>query len=471
MVPEKHQLSRDHGSQRKTGVPGKGGEEPETDLFNFVNIMLDMPEKPTWKQVIIKAAKVLVVMTVSYFGLMALYFGAEFQSADHMKNFNVLVVDLDQGIIGMNYLNFTQQVNDQPGQINWDVHNMTRYPNISAIQEQVLNGNYWGAVVVQPNASANLNKAFAVPLPDYDPTKAFMFIYEGGRDPLVVKPYIVAYMYTQFLLFTKFFNPAWIKFLLAYSAQSNIPLSNLQAAPQVMGTPVAFEEFDLHPVTAPIITSATSVAYIWIFLVAGGSTYLVAHLIQPMTRNATVPKTMAFASMVIFLIYLIPVVFIPCFTITFVIMNVIAVFNPVELLPDFYKWVYAMPFLNAVQIARYVLMGSYNRLKYNIPVLATWILIPIVLLPFAISRQKRVAKEMEIQEEEEQHMRELRARQMGQQQQVVVKGRGHGLVRLADDDDDDDNDDNDDNDDTCPPMDIVIESEKARNGLYGDRSR
>ncbi|KAI7832801.1 hypothetical protein BC939DRAFT_434399 [Gamsiella multidivaricata] len=458
-------------------------------------------------------------MTVSYFGLMALYFGAEFQSADHMKNFNVLVVDLDQGIIGMNYLNFTQQVNDQPGQINWDVHNMTRYPNISAIQEQVLNGNYWGAVVVQPNASANLNKAFAVPLPDYDPTKAFMFIYEGGRDPLVVKPYIVAYMYTQFLLFTKFFNPAWIKFLLAYSAQSNIPLSNLQAAPQVMGTPVAFEEFDLHPVTAPIITSATSVAYIWIFLVAGGSTYLVAHLIQPMTRNATVPKTMAclllpllaflsalsmayslllfvfgvpfpsggsqfvslfagmlllqcaVASMVIFLIYLIPVVFIPCFTITFVIMNVIAVFNPVELLPDFYKWVYAMPFLNAVQIARYVLMGSYNRLKYNIPVLATWILIPIVLLPFAISRQKRVAKEMEIQEEEEQHMRELRARQMGQQQQVVVKGRGHGLVRLADDDDDDDNDDNDDNDDTCPPMDIVIESEKARNGLYGDRSR
>ncbi|KAF9436871.1 hypothetical protein BGZ76_002713 [Entomortierella beljakovae] len=454
---------------KQSGVPGKNGEEPETDMFNFVNIMLSMPEKPTWREVIIKLLKVLVVMAISYLALMALYFAAEYNSEARLKNFGVLVVDLDQGIIGVNYINFTRHLNDQHGQINWSIGSIDAFPNISTIQEQVANGNYWGAVVVQPNASSNLNKAFAIPLPDYDPTKAFAFIYEGGRDPLVVKPYIVANMYTQFLFFSKIFNPAWIKFILAYSEANNFTVNAIQAAPQVLGTPVAFEEFDIHPLTSPIITSATSVAYIWIFLVAGGSTYLVTHIVQPMTRGVGVAKTMTFmllplflymvvmsfcysvlllafgvpfdggvtqfikmfagmlmlqcsvAAMVLFLIFLIPVVYIPTITITFVILNVIAVFNPVELTPMVYRWVYAMPFLNAVQIARFVLMGSYNRLTYNIPILTAWILLPIILLPFAIKKQKRLAKEASLQEEDEARIeKDLRLQKQTQSKLIVL---------------------------------------------------
>lgn len=84
-VPEKRDLGPQatgglclHGQgSRKRGVPGKDGEEPETDMFNFVDIMLNMPEEPTWRLVIIKLLKVLAVMTISYFALMALYFAAE----------------------------------------------------------------------------------------------------------------------------------------------------------------------------------------------------------------------------------------------------------------------------------------------------------------------------------------------------------------------------------------------------------
>lgn len=353
-------------------------------------------------------------------------------------------------MIGSNFLNFTQQDNLDGGQINWSVQ---PYKDLSSVIKDVENGNYWGAMVVQTNASSTLNRALSVPLTNYDPTKAFLFIYDGGRDPLTVKPYIVASMYTQFLQFTKFFNPAWIRFVLEYADDSNATLTPLASAPQVLGTPVAFEELDLHPPTATIITSATTVAYIWIFLVAGGSTYLVTHIVQPLTRHSSVRKTMllvlgpllvflltlsmtysvllrlfgvpfdsasqfisvfgamfllqaAVASMVLFLIFLIPVVFIPSFTITFVVMNVIAVFNPVELMPRFFHWVYAMPFLNAVQMARFVLMGSYERLEYNLPILFAWIVVPVTLLPFAIARQKRLV--MEVQElERQQYEREL----------------------------------------------------------------
>ncbi|KAG0041023.1 hypothetical protein BGZ82_000002 [Podila clonocystis] len=381
---------------------------------------------------------------------MALYFSAEFQKTSHLRNLNVLVVDLDHSMIGSNFLNFTQQDNLDGGQINWSVQ---PYKDLSSVIKDVENGNYWGAMVVQTNASLTLNRALSVPLTDYDPTKAFLFIYDGGRDPLTVKPYIVASMYTQFLQFTKFFNPAWIRFVLEYADDNNATLTPLASAPQVLGTPVAFEELDLHPPTATIITSATTVAYIWIFLVAGGSTYLVTHIVQPLTRHSSVRKTMllvlgpllvflatlsmtysvllrlfgvpfdsasqfmsvfgamfllqaAVASMVLFLIFLIPVVFIPSFTITFVVMNVIAVFNPVELMPRFFRWVYAMPFLNAVQMARFVLMGSYERLEYNLPILFAWIVVPVTLLPFAIARQKRLV--MEVQElERQQYEREL----------------------------------------------------------------
>ncbi|KAI1321296.1 hypothetical protein EDD11_006632 [Mortierella claussenii] len=395
---------------RKTGIPGRNGEEPETNVFNFVDIMMNMPENPSWQQIIKKLLKTMAVMTISYFLLMSLFFAAEFESTKHLENISILVVDLDKSVIGNMFLNFTQQDNKYPGQVNWSVQ--SGYKDVASVISDVENGNYWGAMVAQANASMILNKALATPLADYDPTKAFLFVYDGGRDPLAVKPYVVASMYTQFLEFTKVFNPAWVKFVLQFADENSKAVTPLMNAPQVLGTPVAFEELDLHPPTATIITSATSVAYIWVFLIAGGSTYLVAHAVQPMTRHATSAGQFmslfmgmlllqsAVASLVLFLIFLIPVVFIPLVTITFVVMNVIAVFNPVDLMPTFYRWVYAMPFLNAVQMARYVLMGSYNRLNYNLPILFAWIIVPITLLPFAIARQKRLM--MEIMEPEEQ---------------------------------------------------------------------
>lgn len=62
---------------RKSGYPGRGGEEPETDLFNFVDVILNMPDAPSLKFIAAKMAKVLFVMTITYFVLMAMYFAAE----------------------------------------------------------------------------------------------------------------------------------------------------------------------------------------------------------------------------------------------------------------------------------------------------------------------------------------------------------------------------------------------------------
>ncbi|KAG0343568.1 hypothetical protein BG004_005210 [Podila humilis] len=445
-------------AKRKRGIPGKNGEEPETDMFNFVDIMLDMPEEPTWRGVIIKMLKVLAVMTISYFALMSLYFAAEFQAADHMKNIEVIVVNLDEGMVGAQYISFVDILNNQTGQLNWSVRSKDTFKTLDVVKEHVQSGAVWGAVVIMPNTSSNLNKMLSTPLESFDPSGAFAFVYDGGRDPLVVKPHIVANMYTSFLQFSKLFNPLWIKFTIGLYTREGINITNLMQAPHILGTPVAFTEYDLHPPTAAIITSATSVAYIWIFLVAGGSTYLVANMVQPLTKRMSVSNTMLFvfsplmlflgtlsltytilllafsvpfkdgatqflslfggmlllqmavSSMVLFLIFLIPVVYIPMITITFVILNVIAVFNPVELMPAFYRWVYAMPFLNAVQISRHVLMGSYNRLQYNLPVLAIWIVVPWAMLPFAIGRQKRIARENEVRslEEEQFQLQQLR---------------------------------------------------------------
>ncbi|KAF9358771.1 hypothetical protein BGX34_008776 [Mortierella sp. NVP85] len=423
----------------KSGVPGRDGEEPETNIFKYIGIMLDIPDNPTTRQVVFKLLKVLVVMTVSYFALMALYFAAEYNTSSRLKNIDILVVDLDHSIIGSYFLNFTQEQNKAPEHVNWSIQ--SGYVDVQSVVNDVENGNYWGAIIVQANASKTLNTALSTPLHDYDPTKAFLFVYDGGRDPLTVKPRVVANMYSHFIQFTSRFNLAWVFLVLTYAGDNVASLQPLADAPQVLGLPVAFEELDVHPPATPIIASATTVAYIWIFLVAGGSTYLVAHTVQPLTRKASVRKTMtlllvpllvflfslsmvysvvlrvfgvpftsagqfatlflgmfllqaAVASLVLFLVFLIPVMLIPAITITFVVMNVIAVFHPVELMPPFYRWAYAMPFLNAVQLARYVLNGSYNRLEYNLPILFAWIVVPIVLLPMAISRQKRLLMEV-----------------------------------------------------------------------------
>jgi len=62
--------------KRKTGVPGLNGEEPETNPFNFIDIMLDMSYRPSWREVWTKMGKAVTLLTFSYFCLMALYFGA-----------------------------------------------------------------------------------------------------------------------------------------------------------------------------------------------------------------------------------------------------------------------------------------------------------------------------------------------------------------------------------------------------------
>ncbi|KAF9974889.1 hypothetical protein BGZ73_001629 [Actinomortierella ambigua] len=410
---------------RKTGVPGKNGQEPETDLFNFIDIMLDMPERPEWHEVMKTLAKVLVVMAVSYFALMALYFAAEFQADQSLDNINVVVVDLDYSMVGSEFISYTNSVNNNPRKINWTVET-AKYKTQQQVMDDVDQGKYWGAVVIQPNSSRSLFSALSVPNKDYDPTRAFTMIYDGGRNPLVTKPVVVSGMYMHFVEFLKTFNSKWIFTVLSLAEDGNQTLTTLIDTPWVLGTPVAFHEIDLHPPTAHILSSATTVAYIWVFLVAGGSTYLVANAVQPMTRHASVARTMWYmvAPMAVFLTVLsmvyslllltfgvpfdslsqffalfgIPVVYIPSITITYVIMNVIAVFNTVELMPTFYRWAHAMPFLNAVQMARYVLLGSYNRLAANVPILFAWIVLPIMLLPFAIARQKRLMSEVEQRE-------------------------------------------------------------------------
>ncbi|KAF9572205.1 hypothetical protein EC968_010142 [Mortierella alpina] len=434
---------------QKTGVPGKNGEEPETDVFKFVDIILDMPDSPTGLQVAGKMLQMLVMMTVAYFALMALYFAAEFQVSDRMSNLDVLVVDLDQSLVGADFLNFTAR-SDKAGRINFVVRD---YDNIAAVKEDVDSGDYWGAIVVNEGASTTLNKAVSIPLPDYDPQSAFTVVYDSGRDPLVVRPVVVAQIYRHFMHFVGEFNSRWVYLVLAFADDNNQTLTPLMGAPQALGVPIAFSETDLHRPAAAIVTSATSVAYIWIFFIAGASTYLVANIVQPMARKASVRKTMmllllpllvflsslsmaysvllrlfgvpfdsagqfialffamlllqsAVASLVLFLIFMIPVTLIPIITTVFVVMNVIAVFHPVELMPPFYRWAYAMPFLNAVQTVRFVLLGSYNRLVYNLPILFAWVMVPITLLPFAITRQKRLLMEVMDLERRDQQQQE-----------------------------------------------------------------
>ncbi|KAF9284551.1 hypothetical protein BGZ68_004618 [Mortierella alpina] len=434
---------------QKTGVPGKNGEEPETDVFKFVDIILDMPDHPTGLQVARKMLKMLTMMTIAYFALMALYFAAEFQVSDRMRNLDVLVVDLDQSLIGAEFLNFTQR-NVKADSVNFAIR---EYESIDDVRKDVDNGNYWGAIVVNENASTTLNKAVSIPLSDYDPGNAFTLVYDSGRDPLVVRPLIVAQMQRHFLEFVGEFNSRWVFLVISYAVEANQTLTPLTDAPQTLGAPIAFREMDLHKPAAAIVTSATSVAYIWIFFVAGASTYVVANIVQPLARKASVRKTMvllllplfvflcslsmtysillqlfgvpfnsagqfaalffamlllqsAVASLVLFLIFMIPVTLIPVITTAFVVMNVIAVFHPVELMPPFYRWVYAMPFLNAVQIVRFVLLGSYNRLVYNLPILFAWVMVPITLLPFAITRQKRLLMEVMDLERREQEQQE-----------------------------------------------------------------
>ncbi|KAK0444661.1 uncharacterized protein EV420DRAFT_997530 [Desarmillaria tabescens] len=81
------------------------------------------------------------------------------------------------------------------------------------------------------------------------------------------------------------------------------------------------------------------------------------------------------------MITLLTIRFMPFFMILWIISNVSVCFMPIAVLPNIYRYGYAMPFYNVSGAVRTILFGTKNELGLHFGILIAWTVISMITLP------------------------------------------------------------------------------------------
>ncbi|GAA5927676.1 SNG1 family protein [Sporobolomyces koalae] len=80
------------------------------------------------------------------------------------------------------------------------------------------------------------------------------------------------------------------------------------------------------------------------------------------------------------MITLLTMKFFPFFLITWILLNITSSFFPASIMPNWYRYGYAMPFFQSTDACKHIFWGARNRLGLNFGVLAAWAGLNIVSL-------------------------------------------------------------------------------------------
>eukprot|EP01124_Arcella_intermedia_P014081 TRINITY_DN20465_c0_g1_i2.p2 TRINITY_DN20465_c0_g1~~TRINITY_DN20465_c0_g1_i2.p2 ORF type:complete len:310 (+),score=25.03 TRINITY_DN20465_c0_g1_i2:102-1031(+) len=183
-----------------------------------------------------------VMLTVVIWILISVLIGSNYLNETRINHLHVIVVDLDQGMVGQQLAAMAQRMNGV---------NVGSYPTFDVktdldfeeARREVLMGNYWGAVVAMPNATGRLNAGLADPTVPYDPTKAMTVIYDEGRNPSVVPGRVAGPVKSILGSFATQFSAILINQLLTRGT----PMARYLNHTSILSAPVYYSEQNLHP--------------------------------------------------------------------------------------------------------------------------------------------------------------------------------------------------------------------------------
>lgn len=183
-------------------------------------------------------------------------------------NMHVAVVDLDQGLIGSS-LTYVSTLSSKLGlTYNIEVVSATDF---NEIQHRVDKGDFWAAVIANPNASNTLLAALpANSSVGYDPSSAMTLIYDETRCGPI---YSIAMRSVGSVLTLAAKTAVIEELMAAYSAQ---PVKDFKTA--VLSQPVSHATLNLHPARYIGILNAFGLSFMQIYLIVTIHTIVVLKL-------------------------------------------------------------------------------------------------------------------------------------------------------------------------------------------------
>ncbi|KAG8692181.1 hypothetical protein FRC08_009958 [Ceratobasidium sp. 394] len=417
---------------------GPGARLPEPE--KFAHTVFD-PRIAHLRKIYMKIMLGTLMLTIVMMWIcVPVYWGSLARSATHAPSLKTWVIDRDGGEVGQavvqGLLATTQGGTKQ--HLGW---RQIPADQVDDVAYAIVDEQAWGAVVINPGATARLAAARASGNSSYNPMSAITFYYAQARNEQATGSYVSPLTIQALTQTLQQFNAKSAATYLSSVAGNATALAALSAAPQTLSPGIWWATENLRPYNAPVATALTLVGQIYLCIFAFIITmsndaargvlgpflrlrsYLALRLLVPLTLY--LPLSLAFAMISLpfhapfgtkytyaggFFLYffytyigmaalglsteamvtILTPRFMSFFLIPLIIANVAVATLPFELQPRFYEYGHAFPVFNNTQAVRTILFNTKNHLGLNAGVIIGWCVLSCITIPlFTVIMRRR----------------------------------------------------------------------------------
>ncbi|POS69296.1 hypothetical protein DHEL01_v212309 [Diaporthe helianthi] len=397
-----------------------------------------MTRKPFLKAIIISG----LILNILFLANMSYIFGSIFQNTGRTHALRVLLVDYDGGVVSQSIRAAYSDLKADSF-ITVSEQLASDFGDTEAIQDAVCSGDYWAALYVTPDASANLARALegGPAAENFNASSAVGVVWNEIHYPVISQGYVYSALQTLLGATSSVYHSIHGTQALSTMNQSD------PAARAALFRPISFTTKNLTPVptgakvlwnTATIpfliimqfffvlalnsttlgfayyskipsknlillrlgisivytfIASLTSTGYIWAFRQGfhlTGSQFVGTWMAIWLTNHANFLFLDTATAIV-------PMAYMSHVVLTWIILNVTSTINPLELSAGFYRLGYAWPYHNLYEILVTIWSnGCVNRVYRNLPIIFAWW---IVLFGLSLWAQLRKCRNSQKQAE------------------------------------------------------------------------
>ncbi|ETN37241.1 uncharacterized protein HMPREF1541_08231 [Cyphellophora europaea CBS 101466] len=238
---------------------------------NFWNTAL----RTTRRTIFIEYSWTLLVLCAFVLGVLSIYWGALFRIKQNLKHATIAVVDFDGQLAPYNSIEpsvgpfVVQEIRRAATlqhALGYKIHDPADYDfDTLAVRQAVHHEDVWGAIVINPNATALLRQAVEQGNTSYDPTGACQIIYNQARDIESFNQYVIPTLTRLGTDISYSFATNWTTSVLT---NNSLLTSTYATTPQALSPGIAFTIYDLRPFDPPVAIPAVSIGLIYLIIIA-----------------------------------------------------------------------------------------------------------------------------------------------------------------------------------------------------------
>ncbi|RDB16010.1 Nitrosoguanidine resistance protein SNG1 [Hypsizygus marmoreus] len=368
-------------------------------------------------------------LILTIFAVFPIYWGALWKTPVH--NLNGWVIDFDGGRVGQTVVQaLTSPEASQLGKVTWTAVPASQFPDgLGQLGNAVVNEQTWVAIAIHAGSTARLQASYASPNASYTGTDTITVYAAEARNENAYRSLIRPSAQAALEQISQTFA---IQSAAQLASSANLT-ALLATSPQTVITPIGYTVHNLAPFDMPVASAVTFVGLIYqlilsFFVVMISFTarehsrlnqhltlrsLIVTRFVSSFTAYFFVSLFYALLSLAFqldftrkfghsgFLVFwmlnwvgmlsvglaleslmtLLTPRGIPFFMILWIIINVSVCFLPIEVLPIFFRYGYAMPFYNVSHAVRCIVFGTKDSVGLNFGVLIAWAVTSCISLP------------------------------------------------------------------------------------------